>query len=149
LAFFHQISFQVFLHLTLKTPFNTFLWVMSTGMQATWYIPRPFKIIPSYWLILGGLSRAKCTCKTIHKKESLISVSTSFNTLVLFYLDQEIHQISKLRILVYFSTASRSLFSLPSSFLLINLIKANSPLWNQKPNFSAILPMLAFGFSLH
>lgn len=96
---------------------------MSTGMQATWYIPRPFKIIPSYWLILGGLSRAKCTCKTIHKKESLISVSTSFNTLVLFYLDQEIHQISKLRILVYFSTASRSLFSLPSSFLLINLIK--------------------------
>ena len=90
---------------------------MSTGMQATWYIPRPFKIIPSYWLILGGLSRAKCTCKTIHKKESLISVSTSFNTLVLFYLDQEIHQISKLRILVYFSTASRSLFSLPSSFL--------------------------------
>lgn len=112
LAFFHQISFQVFSSFDpRKTPFNTFLWVMSTGMQATWYIPRPFKIIPSYWLILGGLSRAKCTCKTIHKKESLISVSTSFNTLVLFYLDQAIHQISTLRILVYFSTASRSLFS--------------------------------------
>lgn len=137
----------MFLHLTLETPFNTSYKWCQLAHKPLGTFPDLFKIIPSHWLILGGLSRAKCTCKTIHKK-GLLYVSTSFNTLVIFYLDQETHQISKRRILVHFSTASRSLFSALPSFLL-NLIKVNFPLWNQKPNFSAILWMFTFGFSLH
>ena len=45
-----------------------FLWVMSTGMKATWKIPRPFKNNSIILANPRGSLQNKCTCKTIHKK---------------------------------------------------------------------------------